>query len=475
MRASQAREVYSVLSCLLKIIRSQESGVKKEKFHLLRPLALASDSSLPKLQNAPLVLVVEDDLPTSELITIHLAKAGYSVAHAFDGNEAVRRALELKPFAITLDIMLPNKDGWEVLQTLKSHEETKDIPIIINSIIENKELGFVLGAADYLIKPVDGARLIQMLNEFRPMFRKSRQPASILLIEKDEEMVKLLTSTLEVEGFSVLSVKGGEEGIELALVAKPDIIIIDIMFNGLDDGISSFDIIHKLKTTPATYGIPVFLLTEKEMEIDERLKVMGYIDRAIQRSSFSKEYLVEQIRELEYLYPKRAGLVDEITGLFNHRYLNIRLGQEIKRADRYKQSCSLLMIAIDDLPGYIGRNGEFHGNAVLRKTGELIKKALRGYDTAVRYGRDELAILLPNTPKSPALQLAKRFKTIIESYPFYNAENQPGGKISVSVGAATYLDDAHNLEGFMTAARKALAEARGIGGDRIAAYKDSKL
>ncbi len=163
--------------------------------------------------------------------------------------------------------------------------------------------------------------------------------------------------------------------------------------------------------------------------------------------------------------------MDEVTGLFNHRYLNIRLNQEIKRAERYKQPCSLLIIAVDDLQTYIAQNGEFYGNSVLRKAAELIKKALRGYDTAVRYGTDELAILLPNTSKSSALQLAKRFKTIVESYPFYNAENQPNGKISASVGIATHLDDARDMEGFILAARSALADARGKGGNRVVAYE----
>ena len=439
------------------------SSEKKQFLHI-------PDSEFRTEVNAPLVLVVEDDLPTSELITIHLAKAGYLVAHAFDGNEAIKKARELKPFAITLDVMLPYKDGWEVLQDLKSHEETKDIPVIINSIISNKELGFVLGAADYLVKPVDGARLIERLNELRPTFKKSSRHATILLIEKDEKMARSMSGALEVEGFSVLRVKGGEEGIELALVAMPDLIIVDMMFNGLSE-LSSFDIIHRLKNIPATQGIPVFLLTEKEMGTDERLKVMGYIDRVIEKDSFLKGDIVDQIKKLESLYPKRAGLVDEVTGLFNHRYLNIRLNQETKRADRYKQPCSFLIIAIDDLQAYIAGNGEFHGNAALRKSAELIKKTLRGYDIATRYGMDELAILLPNTSKSPALQLAKRFKAIIESFPFYNAENQPKGKISASVGVATYPDDANAMEGIILAAQNALSEAMGKGGDMVVAYR----
>lgn len=431
------------------------------------------DNGLHDKAKMPLVLVVEDDIPTSELITIYLAKAGYAVAHAFDGNEAVKKAQELRPFAITLDVMLPHKDGWEVLQELKNHEETRDIPVLINSIIDNKELGFVLGAADYFIKPVNGSKLIERLNEFKFSFKKSERHGTILLIEKDEDMIKSLSPALEAEGFSVLTIGGGEEGIELALVAKPDLIIIDMMFNG-SSKVSSFEIVQRLKNTPATQDIPVFLLTEKNMGTDEKLKLMEYIDRVIERGAFSKEYFIEQVKEFESLYPRRAGLVDEVTGLFNRRYLNIRLSQEIKRADRYKQPCSMLMLAFEDLQEYISRNGAFHGNNILRKSAELIKKTLRGYDIAVRYGMDELAVLLPNTTKSPAFQLAKRFKAVIENYPFYSVESQPKGKISTSIGVATYLEDANNLKEFISTVRKALTKARGAGGDGVAMYSEQK-
>ena len=96
-------------------------------------------------EECPLVLVVEDDIPTVEILTIHLTQAGYRIAHAYDGEEAILKAKELKPFVITLDIMLPKKDGWEVLQSLKANPDTRDIPVIIHSIIENKELAFALG------------------------------------------------------------------------------------------------------------------------------------------------------------------------------------------------------------------------------------------------------------------------------------------------------------------------------------------
>jgi len=424
----------------------------------------------PAKPNAPLVLVVEDDKLTSELLSVYLLKSGYSVAHAYDGNDAIAKAQELKPFAITLDVMLPHKDGWEVLQILKRQEETKDIPVLINSIVDNKERGFILGAADYFIKPLDSVKLIERLNEFKPLIRRSRHSGNILLIDGDEGMVKHLTSILTDEGFEVLNTQDSEEGIELAIVGKPDLIIIDMMFNDSKKDVSGFDIIYKLRTTPITQGIPIFLLTATEMKSDERHQVMGYIDRIIQKSPFSKDTLIEQIKILEYLYPARAGLKDDVTGLFNHRYLNIRLAQEINKANRYKQPCSLLILTIDNLHTYVEKNGKFHGNVLLKKTAELIKKSLRGYDTAVRYGVDGLAVLLSNTPKSPAMHLAKRFKTIIESYPFYNTEIQPKGRISISIGLATYLDDVNSIEGLIAASHQALSDARNAGGDSIVTF-----
>ena len=114
---------------------------------------------------APLILVVEDDLSTTELLTLHLTQAGYKVAHAFNGEEAIEKAKSLQPFAITLDVLLPKKDGWEVLQQLKTDPITAEIPVIIHSIVDNKDLAFALGATDYLLKPLDKEALFTKLDE----------------------------------------------------------------------------------------------------------------------------------------------------------------------------------------------------------------------------------------------------------------------------------------------------------------------
>ena len=129
----------------------------------------------------PVVLVVEDDLPTSELFTVNLIKSGYSVIHAYDGIEAVEKAREYKPFAILLDVMIPKKDGWEVLSDLKSDDITKSIPVVITSMIDNKDLGYALGATDYLVKPIDRETLIKTLSEFTLTTKRKKKTGKHLI------------------------------------------------------------------------------------------------------------------------------------------------------------------------------------------------------------------------------------------------------------------------------------------------------
>ncbi len=125
---------------------------------------LTPETSKAKKADRPLVLVVEDDRAASELLAEYLSDAGYAVAHAFDGEQAIQMARELRPYAITLDIILPKKDGWEVLEELKSLSENKDIPVIVVSIIEDRQLGFSMGAIEWFVRPVEKNELIEALN-----------------------------------------------------------------------------------------------------------------------------------------------------------------------------------------------------------------------------------------------------------------------------------------------------------------------
>ncbi|MBI4688949.1 MAG: diguanylate cyclase [Nitrospirae bacterium] len=400
-------------------------------------------------ENAPQVLVVEDDLPTSELLTIHLTRAGYRVAHAYDGIEAIEKARELQPFVITLDIMLPKKDGWEVLQSLKADPKTSDIPVIIHSIIDNKELGFALGAADYLVKPVDKAVLLGRLGELSLATKKRRFPVTILTVTDDKNTQDYLNEIFIGEGFLTQFASDAEGGIDLALATKPNVTIIDL--NIPEDG---FNLIKNFKENPATKGIPIFALTSTTLSSDESLRMAGQIERILRKDALSSKELINHLRDLEVLLPKRAGLIDEITGLFNHRYFQIRLAQETTRAKRYKFPLVLAVLDVDHFGHYVDKHGEYYSNLVLRKIGDLLRKNIRGSDVVVRYGGDAFALILTNTLLSSGVSLCKRFLSIIHDYPFLKEESQPNGKITASIGMLEFKGQ--SPEELIQSAEKAL-------------------
>lgn len=413
-------------------------------------------------EKAPLILIIEDDTASSELMTIHLTQAGYRVAHAFDGEEAIEKVKKLKPFAILLDIMLPKKDGWEVLQELKTDKITSQIPVLIHSIVDNKDLAFALGATDYLLKPLDRTTLLEKLQGLS-VLKAKKTPVTILIIESNRSL-DYLKETLEPQEFLIYSAQEGKRGLELAAALRPDIILLDFELPDM----LGFEAITELKGHPSTMNIPVFVLTEKDISVEDRINLMGKIERIIRKHKFDIGELIDHIMEIEVLYPGRAGLVDELTGLFSHRYFQIRLAQEVERAVRYKQPLNLLLLDIDFFGQYIKQHGEEEGDKVLKTVAELLRKNIRGSDVVVRYGGDSFAVILPNTVLSAALSLGNRFNAIIRNYPFPNRETMPKGRITASAGL-TFLDG-QNPEELILCCEKAKAFAIKRGGDRVEIY-----
>lgn len=430
-------------------------------------LEYSFNMSTKRRGEAPLILVIEDDPSTSELLTLYLAQGGYRVAHAYNGDTALERIRELRPFAVLLDIMLPGKDGWEILQEMKSDPELKDIPVIVSSVIDNMELGFTLGASDYLVKPVDKITLLKKLEELSFATKKGRRPVNILCIDDHHEVLELLTSILEPAGYNVITADSGKEGMEKAVTYKPDLIILDLMMPEID----GFEVAQRLKENPVTADIPILILTAKDLTVDDRLRLAGKVETLIQKSHFTKEDLLMHIRDLEVTYPARAGLLDEVSGLFDHCYFQIRLAQEVSRAERYKNTFTMLMLDLDNFTEYIKAHGIHRANIVIKKIAEFMRKSLRGSDTVVRYGIDEFAVILSNTLKEPAEAVAKRFLAYIDSYPFYGEEVMPQGKVTASVSVINYPQDASSPEELIFKAHQTLRRAKEGGGMKVIVYE----
>jgi diguanylate cyclase (GGDEF)-like protein/PAS domain S-box-containing protein len=415
---------------------------------------------------APLILVAEDDLSTSEVLTLYLVQGGYRVAHAYNGLEAVDRIRELKPFAVLLDIMLPEKDGWEILQEVKMDPELKDIPIIISSIIDNRELGFALGATDYMVKPVDRMGVLSKLEHLSLASKRRGKSISVLCIDDHEDVLELLTGILEPAGYNVLTANSGKSGVEKAMGYKPDLVILDLMMPEMD----GFEVVQFLKGNPVTEDIPILILTAKDLTVDDRLRLAGKIETFVQKSHFTKEDLLALIKDLEMTYPARAGLLDEVSGLFDSSYFQIRLAQEVNRADRYKHTFTTVAIDLDNFTEYIKEHGISRANICIRKVADILRKGLRGSDIVVRCGIDEFAVVLSGTPKESAEAVAGRFLAHIDSYPFYGEESMPQGRVTASIAVVNYPQDALSPEEIMFRAHRMLREIKNSGGRRVQVY-----
>jgi diguanylate cyclase (GGDEF)-like protein len=413
------------------------------------------------------VLLVEDDAATAELMTHYLTQGGYRVAHAFNGEAVVKQVRELCPFAVILDIMLPGKDGWQILQELKSDTRIKDIPVIIMSIIDNQSLGFALGATDYLIKPVNRTTLFEKLKELNFSKNKGRRPVNILCIDDNEGVRELLREILEPEGYNILTAGTGKEGIEKALVYRPDLIILDLMIPDMD----GFELSRVLKNNAATVDIPIIILTAKDITIEERLKLVGNIESMMQKSYFTKEDLLSHIRDLEITYPVRAGLLDKVSGLFDKSYFQIRLAQEICRADRYHTIFAILMADIDGFSEYAKVNGMNNGNICIRKIADFLRKTTRGSDSLVRYGIDEFAILLSSATEEASRIVARRLLSFIESYHFPKVEQLKKMKLTASIAVVHYNRIGSSApEQMISKAQELIREAKKNGGGKILIY-----
>ena len=410
----------------------------------------------------PLIMIIEDDRSTSELISLHLSNEGYKLSHVFNGAEAIPKIKELKPFAIILDIMIPNKDGWDILQEIKSDPDIKNIPVIIYSIIDNKELGFALGATDFLVKPIDRKLLIDKLNELNIKSRLHKK-TTILCIDDNEDTLEYLKEVLQTVDYNVITASSGKKGIESAITSLPDLIVLDIMM----PDINGFEVAHILKSKPETSLIPIIIFTAKELTINDRLKLAGKVKKIMQKSHFSSDDILRSIRDFELMYPHRAGLYDEVSGLFDNSYFQLRLAQEINRGFRYKSIFSLLIIDIDSFTDYVKISGIQKANMLIKKYAEFLRKSVRGSDIVVRYGIDEFAIILTNTPKESAFAVAHRFIAYLENYPFYKSDLMPYSKLTASGALLTFPQDSVKVDDMLSKSHELLKKAKAKGGNRI--------
>ncbi|HEX5912469.1 MAG TPA: response regulator, partial [Rubrobacter sp.] len=242
----------------------------------------------------PLVLVVEDDPQAAELLRLYLEGAGCHAEVAWDGEEGFAEACQLHPALITLDLLLPKIDGWDLLVRLKIEPTTRDIPVVIVSIVEERGRGFALGAMDYLVKPVSREELMNALQRVSLTQRRQREQITVLAIDDAPMAVELVEAILTGQGCRVLKAYGGQEGLAVARREVPALIILDLLMREVD----GFAVVERLRADPVTATIPIVILTSKNLTADEKERLNGEIAHLARKGELSRGVFVDLVRGL---------------------------------------------------------------------------------------------------------------------------------------------------------------------------------
>jgi DNA-binding response OmpR family regulator len=245
------------------------------------------------------ILVVEDNPQAAKLLTLYLTQAGYDVLVADNGVSALELAGQCHPLAITLDLLLPGLDGWEVLSELKASPLTRDIPVVIVSVLDRQSFGFQLGASAYLVKPVERAELLHALR--RCVLRDGSR--KVMVVHSDPDELNLLALILAQENYEVIQALGAEEAASLARYAHPDLVVTNLLAGGMD----CFALLEGLKATPETANIPVLALTPLAFAPEERARTGGGIEFVLmQENDLIEERLLAAITLL-FMRDKLSG------------------------------------------------------------------------------------------------------------------------------------------------------------------------
>jgi CheY-like chemotaxis protein len=250
----------------------------------------------------PLVLVVDDEGPARELLASYLDPE-YRTAMAESGAEAVRRAQQLQPDAITLDVLMPGGSGFETLAALRKNPETANIPIIIVSIVDQKQVGFALGAADYLIKPIRKSVLLEAIRKHVPY--QYDDDAAILLVDDDPKTLELLEETLRSGGYETQSVQSGKRALEVLSSKLVSAVMLDLLMPGMD----GFEVIRHIRQDTALKQLPIFVMTGKSLTPEESdLLARETQALLLKNGSWRQQLLVELDRVIQgHKLAKSAG------------------------------------------------------------------------------------------------------------------------------------------------------------------------
>ncbi|HZP79083.1 MAG TPA: response regulator [Pseudolabrys sp.] len=225
--------------------------------------------------SSPLILVIDDDATVRDVVGRFLEREGFSVAKAGGGKEGLRLARELHPAAVTLDIMMPDLDGWTVLAAIKGDPDLVDLPIILMTIVDEKNRGYALGATEYLVKPVDRQKLLDVLSA---LCGPTGRP--LLMVDDDDLGRSQMRAALEQQGWTVTEASDGRDALTKLREGRPDVVILDLMMPEMD----GFEFLEEMRRSVEWRDIPVVIVTAKDLTDDDRKRLNGGVERIIQKT-----------------------------------------------------------------------------------------------------------------------------------------------------------------------------------------------
>jgi PAS domain S-box-containing protein len=236
------------------------------------------------------VLVVDDDPSMREFLHHTLSRKGYDVLHAANGQQCLKLAEEHSPAFITLDVDMPEMDGWSVLTALKDNTALADIPVIMLTMADDQDLGYALGASEYLVKPVNVERLLSVLQRYES--RKSTGP--VLVVEDDLNSREMLCTLVERRGWQVQAAENGLLALECLRRYTPSLVLLDLMMPEID----GFDVIREMRNHPEWRNIPIVVVTAKELTGEERQWLSSQIQGFYQKGGLDRQNLLDEVEEL---------------------------------------------------------------------------------------------------------------------------------------------------------------------------------
>jgi PAS domain S-box-containing protein len=233
------------------------------------------------------VLIIDDDPTACELIERVVVREGFTAYTALSAEDGLRQAQALRPTLITLDVMIPKMDGWAVLSTLKRSPELRDIPVVMVTMVDDRNLGYALGASEYLTKPVERERLVGVLRKYECAL----PPCHALVVDDEADAREMLRSLLEREHWLVTEAMNGREALAVLEQQKPALILLDLAMPEMD----GFEFSLELRRNPNWRDIPVVVLTAKDLTAEERARLNGQVERILAKGAYSQEELLREL------------------------------------------------------------------------------------------------------------------------------------------------------------------------------------